>query len=154
MDYPLLKLEIQRPEYAGMSDTAIAAALNAPLDAYRDVPAAEVRAALVECRNGDAWAAVLRCSRGDTLDAAWSAARQIDDGQRDPPQMFALSRPATRAAYSAQVGHLVDAGVLTMDERNIMAALCRTTTTRAAQLGWARALYPSDVAAARIYANG
>ena len=151
MDYAALKAEIALPAYDGLTDDQIATALNAPLEAYRDVPAANVRAALVEC---NAWAAVLKCSRANALDDAWAAAKQIDDGQRDPPQVFQLSRAATRAVYSAQVGHLVEAGVLTLDQRNIMAALCRVTTTRAAQLGWARALYPSDVAAARIYVNG
>jgi hypothetical protein len=150
MDYAALKIEIGKPAYADLTDTQILTALNAPVEAYRDVPAAEVRAALVECRNGEAWAAILKCSRGNAFDNAWAAAKQLDDGQRDPPQVFLLSRATTRAAYSAQVGHLVNAGVLTMDERNIMAALCRTITTRAEQLGLGQ-VEPAHVQTARIY---
>jgi hypothetical protein len=150
MDYAVLKAEIALPVYAGLTNDQIAAALNAPVASYRDVAAAEVRETLIECRSGDAWASILRCSRGDVSHPAWAAAKQIDDGQRDPPHIFPLSRPVTRASYSLQVAKLVESGVLTLDERELLAALCRTITTRAEQLGLGQ-VEPAHVQTARIY---
>jgi hypothetical protein len=150
MDYAALKREMAGPAYAGQSDDAIADALNGEIADFRDVSAAEVRDLLM---TRGVWGAVLRCSMSNGFDSAWEAARMMTDGLRDPPQIFRAADPGMREALKAGIGALAAAGVISAGDRNALAGLAHTTTSRATRLGWDRPLYPSDIAAARIYDN-
>jgi hypothetical protein len=154
MDYAALKAEIGRPDYAGLSDEQIAAALNAPYPRVVDVSARAVRAVLT--KRGGAWFKVGIASASATADMCWAAARMLYDAQREGQegQLFGTSDPDILAGISLGLSAMVGNGVLTDGDVKAVLDLAKGTTTRAAELGWERDINPGDVAAARIFANG
>lgn len=152
MDYAALKAEIALPAYAGMSDAAIAAALNAAtVDIVRKVPTWEARALLLA--TGE-WGAIKLLSRqsptmGTPEAQAVAVAITTIDSMTETTVLDADQADAF-AAMQTMVGVLQAAGVLSAGTGAAMLALRNTKTSRAAQLGLGP-VRPGDVAAARVY---
>lgn len=148
MDYAGLKAEIGLPAYAGMSDVEIAAALNAEIDAVRDVATSDARALLL--RTGE-WGAITLLSRQVPSEAvpaeAVAAAITAIDTLRLTTTLETTKAPYWQAVQ-AMVAGLQAAGVLSEATGTALLALRQTTTTRAAVLGLGR-VSPGDVQTAR-----
>jgi hypothetical protein len=119
----VLAAEIAKPEYAGMSDDSLAAAINAKrVAARRLVPTWEVRRAAIE---GGYWPALVLAA-ADANDArrglAISVLAWIDD-QSGTIQTIDMDRPSTQQMLAG----LVAAGFVTQTQADGLNALADTT---------------------------
>lgn len=119
----LLAAEIARPEYAGLSDDAVIAAVNAKqVPARRVVQTWEIRRAAIE---GGYWPALVLAA-ADEADPrrglAISVLAWIDD-QSGTIQTIDLDRPAAAALLS----QLVAAAFITADQAKALQSLADTT---------------------------
>lgn len=144
MNYQLLYSEISQPQYIGMTDAEIAAALNAPgASTRRRVPIAELQARAMESGVytalrvvvGNAQApAELRAVAQTVLDLANARFADVDMDNASAVQMF---------------GALQQAGVLTQQQAAQIDALATVPgVSRAAALGLAAAVTVEDIQAA------
>ena len=124
MSIEALAAEIARPEYAGLSDDDLAAAVNAKrVAARRLVPTWEVRRAAIE---GGYWPALVvaaaDASNAQRQGLAISVLAWIDD-QSGTIQTIDMDRPSTQAMLAG----LVAAGFVTQGQADAIAALADTT---------------------------
>lgn len=158
MDYAALRDEIALPAYKGMSDAAIADALNAEtIPVVRKVQTWEARALLLG--TGE-WGAIKQLSRQtpdmqstdpavQALVQAVSVALTTIDTM-ELTQVLDTDDPVAFGAMETMVGVLQAAGVLTQQTGDRMLALRDAMTSRRAQLGYSEPIRPGDVATARV----
>lgn len=144
MDYTILAAELQQPQYAGMTDSEIAAALNTPsASTRRRVPIAELQARAMESGvytalrvvvgNADA-PAELRAVAQTVLDLANARFADVDMDNASALQMF---------------GALQQAGVITAQQAAMIDALATVPgVSRAVALG-VGVVAEADIQAAR-----
>jgi hypothetical protein len=148
--YTMLKAEIAKPEYDGLDDEQIAAALNtANVPIWVDVPVGTIIGYF-------ALTGILYAL--ETFDAAPppSAPVELRASVRALLRLtlsphvttFQTSNPTTRAALQASLAAQVSAGLMTAEQQTATLAFAQSTTSRAAQLGLGT-VGPGDVAVAR-----
>jgi hypothetical protein len=149
MNYAALKSEVAKPEYAGMSDAQIAAALNATtVETIRDVPTSEARALLLSTGEWGGIVMLARATPSETIPAEAVAAAITAEDTLRLTVTLELTRDAYWQAVQTLLGGLVAAGVLSAGTRAALLALRETTTSRAAQLGWSE-IRTTDIETAR-----
>lgn len=171
-DYAALAAEVARPEFAGMSDAEIAAALRADMrQEWRDVPTSVIRRALLianaptpslaaDLRVVPAWGLIERNARRAAVTSWASAAASPSSQDQMVSQMAALvtwldtlqvvetTEPEVRARFQAIFNSLVLNGWLSASTRDAVLALAQRSVSRAEQLGF-RDLNANEIAAAR-----
>lgn len=154
MDYEALRAEIAKPAYSGLTDAAIAAALNAPINTEDPLAGATLGRVWSRPRQAQGWTSALGRAHVVAADAAattaqrgraWTAIEIVERdglGEMDPrvgPQ---------RTALVAFLDQLVTDGILTTgDKAATLAALIRATSI-ADQIG-CPAVQAAHIAAAR-----
>lgn len=131
-DYAGLKAEIALPQYAGMTDAQIAAALLSPIPAPALPFAWKAVKTIVQVSG--TWSKVVLRSRLSDGSAANLAA--INSVETDDSLLINVADPGATSAMSGGLGALLAAGDITLaDVAAINALMTPLTTTRAAQLG-------------------
>lgn len=150
-DYAALKAELARPEFAGLSDAQIAAALKADMRMVaRDVPIGEMEGAL-------------RLMPAVTAMEDWLAAHPSPSPARTAVgellgmiggkiAVVEMSRPIVAATIEDQLRAIVAAELLTEAEAAYLLSLGQRQVTRAEQLGWpGDRLTDQEIKAARSF---
>ena len=144
MDYTILAAELQQPQYAGMTDSEIAAALNTPsASTRRQVPIAELQARAMEV-------SVYVALRTAVADAATPAQlRAVCQTVLDLANAKFDTVDLDNASAVSMFGALQQAGIITPQQAAAIDALATVPgVTRAAVLGLG-AVSEADVAASR-----
>lgn len=154
-DYAALKTEILKPEYDGLTDIQVAAAVNAKTTtAKRDIISMQAINALIFTNNGD-WGNIVGVVNGIISEP------QQADRLRSVSMMELFSRNQTVETSDdakwtmliATVDALVSGGRMSAAGKNALVALGRPTISLAASMGWPQGVGDGDVAAARVW-NG
>lgn len=148
MNYDKLKEEIAKEEYKGLSDSQIAALLNrATITAVRNVPTTEIATWAAE--NGlmaMLWAAERAPETPAPLYGAIKTLLTVLD-RLNEWRILDAGGHLTPAAMQ-MVGGLIQAGIMTQEQADELAAMATTTTSWAA-LNWPGEIAYWDVARAR-----
>lgn len=149
MNYSALHAEIALPAYADMSDTEIAAALNAEtVQEIRDVPTSEARGLLLATGEWGALVLLARSQPSESVPAELIAAAITAEDTLRLTETIEVSDSVNWGAVQAMLGALTSAGVISVGTRDALLALRDTTTSRAAQIGLGL-VRPGDIATAR-----
>ena len=141
--------------YAGMTDAAVLAAVNAAsVPQAVDIPISAVTQALA--LNGllptvKGWATNPPAVGGSVTQAAATAAQTLGLMVGPPPLFDSLqmSVPATAQAINGMVSALVSAGLLTSTFADSITALGTQNVSQASLWGFPNGVYENDLAAAR-----
>jgi hypothetical protein len=148
MDYAALRAEIAQPAYAGLSDAEIAAALNAEIDAVRNVATSDARALLLATGEWGAITLLARQEPSESVPAEAIAAAITAIDTLKLTEVLETTKTPYWQAVQAMVAGLQAAGVLSEATGTALLGLRETTTTRAAQLGLGQ-VSPGDIQTAR-----
>jgi hypothetical protein len=143
VDYGGLKTEIAKPAYSGMSDDQIVAQLNAPI-AGPGV-GTPISAILAYLRQNNLWLSIKANAASTAPNVGALAAVDLFN---DP---HTASINLTSPAAQALLADLVTGGLLTQAQANALTALSQTTTSLAANYGFANGVTVAELAAARIW---
>jgi hypothetical protein len=145
LDLATLRAEIALPQYAGLDQTAIAAALNArTIDGSRDVPAYEARQIVL--LSGE-WAKIKLLAEERPASTAISVAMTFVDALSDRETVLPASN---RAHIAGLLDVLVAANVLSGASKAALMLLFAAKISRAEELfGVGVTLTPEQVEAAR-----
>jgi phage I-like protein len=151
VDYAALKAEIAKPDYAGMSDAQIVAALNAKTVASPlplDVPVASVEAYLSLAGVLTAIEDWLQANAAPS--AARTAARELLRTIASPHvTSFEMSKPATFAAVQNMLGALEQVALLSAQQASDLLALASPPVPWRGSIGWQTLILVADLANAR-----
>ena len=135
MNYDALKEELAKEEYKDLSDQAAADALNKPtITTTRNIPTVEIATWAAE--NGvmaGLWAAERMPETPAALYGAIKTLLTVLE-RLDEWRILGDSGHLTPAA-SQMTGALIQAGIMTQEQANELAAMSTTTISRAEQLG-------------------
>ncbi len=141
--------------YAGMTDAAVLAAVNAATVAQAvDIPISAVTQALALTGllpTVKGWATSPPAVAGSVTQAAATAAQTLGLMVGPPPLFDSLqmSVPATAQAISGMVGALVSAGLLTSTFADSITALGTQSVSQASLWGFTGGVFEKDLIAAR-----
>lgn len=146
MDYLALKAELDKPAYAGMSDSEAAAAINAAtVTVVKPVQSADARRYLMLVGK---WPTIAALARGLIAgsDGEKLAAVALVEGLA-MIESFDLSAPAYAAAVDAQLDACVSAGLIDANDKAAIIGLKHADVPGDQAFG--RGVQPYDVANAR-----
>jgi hypothetical protein len=163
-DYAALKAEISKPEYDGLTDEQIAAAINGvTVTQYVSFSPAEAMLALIAINTVD-WGWLCGVASGDDASAQADTGkatvavnpmtRRIAVSIRDLfqlPLSVAITTADQASAIGAGLAALVAANVITQVGMDRVVALATTTQTWAQANGWPQGLNAGEIEAARVY---
>ncbi|MFC0384319.1 hypothetical protein [Muricoccus vinaceus] len=136
MDYDLLRAELASPAYDGLSDQAVADALNArTIPVAVDVPTSDARGLLLG--TGE-WGALCILAERQTSDPTEMMIRAAAITARDSmlhTTTLETSRPLYLGAVTQMLGALVMAQAISADSHAALLAMTQSSRSRAEELG-------------------